>query len=451
MPSPSVTHIDSDFSPTKETSKKEYVFPGEHPEVVELREFIDDVKPILQEKEWSSLVRGKTPPSLLQYAEKDLTKIPVLVDGTDGSTPAMVAQRNQLRATWAIENERNADALQQKTDDKRAAFAVEIERWMRPKAGLRLSRLQAAHVKEYATPAEWHDGVAMWAEIVKLLDEAVPYDEVKIHENKVKAIVADRLSDGCHPQDYTDKVNTIIRDHNKYLAMKYDGANLSRLFLELLPDRVRPLRLVLERELETSVVAGKKMADSDYVLKQCELLVRKDRNPEAEASTSYGLVVYTGGKNSTAAAAKVDENGPSRRRRKAAAKSTASMLCKMLPEGKKCKSGTCPYDHDVTKPGAPCFRDPRVGGAFLPKGMSDQNITRIKQARADNAKRLGVKCEPCARQGEAVPAAAAFSVQSVQAPLVESGECDLWSYDSAQYMFAAEDSALIEEESRGIS
>eukprot|EP00966_Prymnesium_polylepis_P137809 3184970-Prymnesium_polylepis.1 len=31
-----------------------------------------------------------------------------------------------------------------------------------------------------------------------------------------------------------------------------------------------------------------------------------------------------------------------------------------LPEGKRCSSGTCNFDHDAKHPGKPCFSDPRV-------------------------------------------------------------------------------------------
>ena len=48
-------------------------------------------------------------------------------------------------------------------------------------------------------------------------------------------------------------------------------------------------RMLLERELEGSTTAGKKMEDSDYVLQQCELLVRKGADPRAEPSTINGL------------------------------------------------------------------------------------------------------------------------------------------------------------------
>eukprot|EP00965_Chrysotila_dentata_P128000 4232540-Pleurochrysis_carterae.AAC.1 len=43
------------------------------------------------------------------------------------------------------------------------------------------------------------------------------------------------LPDNCTGQEFADKVNTLIRDHNPYLQMPYVGERLWRLIIKFLP------------------------------------------------------------------------------------------------------------------------------------------------------------------------------------------------------------------------
>eukprot|EP00962_Isochrysis_galbana_P010083 scaffold2797_cov112-Isochrysis_galbana.AAC.1 len=60
-----------------------------------------------------------------------------------------------------------------------------------------------------------------------------------------------------------------------------------------------------------------------------------------------------------------------------------------LPDGQMCASGTCPFKHK-----GDCWRDPRKK-VTLPSAMSEATRTTIKEARAENAKRLKVTAQPC--------------------------------------------------------
>ena len=67
-----------------------------------------------------------------------------------------------------------------------------------------------------------------------------------------------------------------------------------------------------------------------------------------------------------------------------------------LPEGKRCKSGTCDLNHDEKYPGRPCYSDPRVA-ISVPHEYANSRpgaLERLKERRATEGKRLGVTPKP---------------------------------------------------------
>ena len=66
-----------------------------------------------------------------------------------------------------------------------------------------------------------------------------------------------------------------------------------------------------------------------------------------------------------------------------------------LPDGKLCKSGTCPLDHDIKYPGKPCFNDPRVAISIPHEAAKRAGyLDRLKDRRAVEGKRLNVTPKP---------------------------------------------------------
>eukprot|EP00965_Chrysotila_dentata_P148916 4917669-Pleurochrysis_carterae.AAC.1 len=57
------------------------------------------------------------------------------------------------------------------------------------------------------------------------------------------------LADNCSGQEYADKVNLLIRDHNPYLEKPYDGERLGRLIIKFLPIALAAEGRALQREL----------------------------------------------------------------------------------------------------------------------------------------------------------------------------------------------------------
>ena len=382
-----------------QVSEKIVVFPRENSGVVELKKYFDNAKKVITDKGWNSLVRGKTPSAHAHLQPVDLTAFPELVAGTD-VTAAMVNNRADKRAQIQHDNNVKATRLAAAEQEMKEAFATWIEDSMRPHAGLRLSRLMDKHVKEKGTDGEWHDGVAMWKELLALARADISPEDADDHKEKLDKILNDKLADGCHVQDLAEKVNVIQRDVNPYLAMKYEGANLSRLFLKLMPDNLAMPKLMLTREIETA----SKMDDPDHVLQQIERVIRGAQRSGVEpVQMVSGVCVQVPSPSNPTVTG--ENKKKTKKEREASARKAVPGMCKMLdnlrmPDGKTCKAGTCKFDHDKTKPGAPCFCDPRVGGGYLPKSLSDVRLARINQDRAANAKRLGVPCKPAWRDGE---------------------------------------------------
>ena len=88
-----------------------------------------------------------------------------------------------------------------------------------------------------------------------------------------------------------------------------------------------------------------------------------------------------------------------------------------LPEGKRCKSGTCDLNHDEKYPGRPCYSDPRVAIA-VPYEYANTRpgaLDRLKERRATEGKRLGVTPKPVTVQPAvtALPGVPSFRILNV--------------------------------------
>eukprot|EP00965_Chrysotila_dentata_P168289 5557282-Pleurochrysis_carterae.AAC.1 len=87
---------------------------------------------------------------------------------------------------------------------------------MRPRAGLKLRKLQANH----ALPLypSMYDGVQMFKELFKdelaNLHDAYDADE---HEKKLERMRDEILFDNCTGQEFANNINILIRDHSPYI------------------------------------------------------------------------------------------------------------------------------------------------------------------------------------------------------------------------------------------
>eukprot|EP00965_Chrysotila_dentata_P014570 482466-Pleurochrysis_carterae.AAC.1 len=83
---------------------------------------------------------------------------------------------------------------------------------MRPKAGVKLKKLQDMH--SLPMYPSMYDGVQMSKELkyeLANLHDAYDADE---HERGIERMRDELLPDNCSGQDFEDKVNVLIRDNN---------------------------------------------------------------------------------------------------------------------------------------------------------------------------------------------------------------------------------------------
>eukprot|EP00965_Chrysotila_dentata_P154110 5093217-Pleurochrysis_carterae.AAC.1 len=65
------------------------------------------------------------------------------------------------------------------------------------------------------------------------------------------------LPDNCSGQDFADKVNILIRDHNYCIQVPYVGERLGRLIIKFLPNALAGEGRALLRKLIDKKVLGK--------------------------------------------------------------------------------------------------------------------------------------------------------------------------------------------------
>eukprot|EP00965_Chrysotila_dentata_P093750 3098729-Pleurochrysis_carterae.AAC.1 len=87
---------------------------------------------------------------------------------------------------------------------------------MRPRAGLKLRKLQDTHA--LSLYPSMYDGVQMYKELKNELNNLHDAHDADEHERAIERMRDELLPDNCTGQDFADKVNTLIRDHNPYIS-----------------------------------------------------------------------------------------------------------------------------------------------------------------------------------------------------------------------------------------
>eukprot|EP00965_Chrysotila_dentata_P212939 6187338-Pleurochrysis_carterae.AAC.1 len=126
---------------------------------------------------------------------------------------------------------------------------------MRSKVGLKLKKLQDTH--SLLMYPSMYDSVQMFKELkdeLVNLHDAYDADE---HELEMERMRDELLPDNCSGQDFADKVNVLVRDHNSYIQVPCVGERLGRLIINFLPAAFTGGGRALLRELIDKKVLGK--------------------------------------------------------------------------------------------------------------------------------------------------------------------------------------------------
>eukprot|EP00965_Chrysotila_dentata_P003890 126952-Pleurochrysis_carterae.AAC.1 len=178
-----------------------------------------------------------------------------------------------------------------------------------------------------------HDGVQIFKELKDEL--AKPHDayDAHEHEREIERMRDEVLPDNCSGQDFADKVNVLIRDHNFYIKVPYIGERLGRLIIKFLPAALAGEGRALLREL----IETKAMGKESRVIEEIMRLVQVALTPVPVSTVNK----HQGKKGKRAvAAAAFSRKGDS------AGGAPQGRPPYELPNGQGCSKGTCEFTND---------------------------------------------------------------------------------------------------------
>ena len=293
-----------------------------------------------------------------------------------------------------VDNADRRNSWQNRVRDKCDAIAAALGQSMRDIAPGRLKALETAH--PFAAP---HDhminGGAMYRDIKALLGTMDTESEAKLAKAQADHFASDagRLGDNVSQNQFDARVNEFDVHINPALKMKYQGRNYVEFLLDnCIPPCLKTDGRLLKREFE----AAGKMDDEAHARAEIKKLIGRAHEPNAPLPDVPQLRATIMSMRPAAAAAKppvaalgtVPPSGRKKDSKKeGAAKDGAGKKkgSKKLPNGQKCKAGTCDNDHGDT----PCFRDPTWEGP-LPHWVGSSAVERILADRQSLGQKMGV-------------------------------------------------------------
>eukprot|EP00965_Chrysotila_dentata_P039495 1313100-Pleurochrysis_carterae.AAC.1 len=76
-----------------------------------------------------------------------------------------------------------------------------------------------------------YDGVQMYKELKDELSNFHDAHDAEENERAIERMRGELLPDNCSGQDFADKVDVLIRDHNPYISVPCAGERLGRLII----------------------------------------------------------------------------------------------------------------------------------------------------------------------------------------------------------------------------
>jgi hypothetical protein len=222
-------------------------FPEEKPAKNKLVTWLDTWQEDLTAAGYSTLLRGEEPFELAKLRPRPLLPVPA-------DAAAKIAVDNE-NARITYQNDTNKIEYDTRLIEMKNRLASKIQRALRPKAPLLLSKLMTAHAAKDgmgAVIANTYDGVAMWTELAALRTSGVrEYDQGK-YEKVSEKIRDTPLPDNVTPQAFSERINLFQVHVNPYLEVEYTGERLGRFILKQLPaslgSDVRSLKRGLEAD-----------------------------------------------------------------------------------------------------------------------------------------------------------------------------------------------------------
>eukprot|EP00965_Chrysotila_dentata_P156822 5181822-Pleurochrysis_carterae.AAC.2 len=168
-----------------------WVFPGETPNKVELKQLLDSFQDTMNQRPYEAMLRGELPYSALALSPRSLEDISPTADATSGTG----AFRAALRAQLEHENKIKEEAREALVCDYSNRIASILATAMLPRAGLKLRKLQ--HTHGMMIYPSMYDGVQMLEELKDELANLHHAYDSEEHERKIELMKDEILPYNC--------------------------------------------------------------------------------------------------------------------------------------------------------------------------------------------------------------------------------------------------------------
>ena len=258
-------------------------FPGEEPSEKELSDWIKETMPMLRRAGYGPILRREIPPTLLHLTSPEIVPSELTPEQITAAGPIDSQKYDRTRLQVIRSNQQRKLQLTECMRGIRTQLHAMIEIAMKDRAPLRFDALEASHPekddKSNIIP-HVYDGVGMIADIVKLAGHVGLLDDPRDHDREIEKMRDSVLSDGCMAQEYSDKVNTLVRDHLDHLERPLAGVNLGRFLILMMPRANAAEGRIILREL----TASNQLDDRVEVVRRCMQVMRQSETPEAKAA-----------------------------------------------------------------------------------------------------------------------------------------------------------------------
>jgi len=357
-------------------------FPGEKPSKLALERWCDAWYEDLCGMGYSAVLRGEEPFELKKLAPRDLLPVPA----EPAAAASVAAKNSEIEHSNAVNEAERVARLR----EIKNRIAQKLKRALRTNAGLKLKKLLTDHaVHEPGTTnviEDCYDGVAMFKAIRDTRSDDMSDYDAKKYTNAYEKMRDTPLPENCSPETFSKRVATFLRDVNPYLDPPLTGSKLSAFIVKQLPSQLG----ADARSLKRRFVDQGTWNDADAVALECQHTVEEAFAPTKKAGVDINLAHLltaegyadslvaavdkgngsSGGKELSEARVRqlisgaiagslrsgvASGTGDDKGGDKAAGGKPGSKQRKgnRLPEGQLCSSGTCNFDHDRLKPGAP--------------------------------------------------------------------------------------------------
>ena len=212
-------------------------FPGEEPSVESMLAFLRGEHSQGYRSIWLRIARRfATSPHLIVHHGRLVGLLSGLSEVVE-TTPTANGMKHNLSVRQARRaNDVRAESLAAAKIERQNSLAQSIDLSMQKTAPLRLARLQDAH--RITGHVDAYDGIEMWKDIAKLATSVGLHDELVDHDRVVERMRDEPLPDGCCVDDFTDKVNDLVRNHAPFMERPFaNDSSLAKFIIRLMPEK----------------------------------------------------------------------------------------------------------------------------------------------------------------------------------------------------------------------